>query len=395
VGNHLKALFLLYANPVAAIGQILDRGKLWVAIVAALIVSVFVHIADVPLRGAGSALLRFISFTPGGYLAPLLMIAIAMVPAIILSRAISGYGSFGVLMSSDYVPLLMCAFTAWATAYLPLCVLRTFTELDWVSTPPVYLAFNLYFAVLVAFGVRTIFGVGLVAAVGITALAWIVAVFATGALGFLGPAPYFLMSPFVLYYLYSMFGSDVRSLGEGMRSRQHFQEQLQIATNNPHDADAQYQLGLIHQKRRQYSEAITRFERAIEIDPTFADAHMQLGVIAREQYRFDDAIRHLAKAATLDDKLAQNDVWRELGAAYFGASQANEAMAALAKFVERRPYDPEGLYWYGRTLAQLGRSVEAREMFERALEAVNTMPSNRRALVRRWGRQAQAELRKI
>src|SRR5262249_17320971 len=151
--------------------------------------------------------------------------------------------------------------------------------------------------------------------------------------GVLGSALYLLMSPFALYYLYAMFGSNVRSLGETMRSRQHFQEQLRIATNNPHDADAHYQLGLIHQKRRQHSDAVARFERAVQIDPSFADAHLQLGIIAREQKRFEDAIRHLVKAATLDDKLAQSDVWRELAAAYLGANQTAEALAALSKFV--------------------------------------------------------------
>jgi len=395
VADHLKALFLLYLKPVAAVAQILDRGKLWFAIVSALVVSVFLHAADVPLRGAASPLLRFISFTPGGYLAPLLMIAIAFVPAIILARAIFGYGSFSVLINSDYVPLLMCAFTSWAAAYLPLAIVRTSTDLDWAQTPPIYLVANLYFAVLVALSVRTVYGSGFPAALGITALAWIAAALATLLIGFLGPAPYLLMSPFALYYLYAMFGSNMRSLGEGLRSRQHFQEQLQIATTNPHDGDAHYQLGLIHQRRRQYSEALARFERAIAIDPTFADAHLQLGIIAREQHRFDDAILHLAKAATLDDKLAQNDVWRELGAAYLGASQTAEAIAALSKFVDRRPYDPEGLFWYGKALAQAGRSAEAREMFERAIEAVDTTPSRRRAQVRPWRSQAQAELRKI
>jgi hypothetical protein len=34
-------------------------------------------------------------------------------------------------------------------------------------------------------------------------------------------------------------------------------------------------------------------------------------------------------------------------------------------------------------------------MFERAIESVNTMPSNRRAQVRHWRSQAQSELRKI
>jgi tetratricopeptide (TPR) repeat protein len=395
VGNHLKGLFLLYMKPVSAIGQILDRGRLWFAILAAVVVSITLHITDVPLRGAGSLLFRFISFTPGGYLAPLIMIAIAFVPAIIAWRAIFGYGSFGVLINTDYAPLLMCAFTCWAAAYLPLALLRSFTDFEWTQTPPVYLAANIYFASLSALSVRTIYGAGFPAALGITALGWIVAVLSTGLIGVLGSAMYLLMSPFALYYLYAVFGSNFRSLGEGMRSRQHFQEQLQIATNNPHDADAHYQLGLIHQKRRQYSEAIARFERAVQIDPELADAHMQLGVIAREHKRFDGAFRHLAKAAALDDKLAQNDVWRELGAAYLGASQTGNAVAALAKYVDRRPYDPEGLFWYGKALAQADKRAEAREMFERAIEAVNTMPSHRRAQVRRWRGQAQAEIRKI
>jgi tetratricopeptide (TPR) repeat protein len=395
VGHHLRALFLLYPKPVTAIGQILDRGRLWFAIVAALVVSVTLHLSDVPLRGAGSLLLRFISFTPGGYLAPLLMTAVAFVPAIIACRAMFGHGSFGILMSSDYAPLLMCAFTCWAAAYLPLALLRAFTDFDWAQTPAIYLAANLYFASLTALSVRSVYGSGFGGAAGITALAWIVAVLSTGLIGILGSALYLLMSPFALYYLYSMFGSNVRSLGEGIRSRQHFQEQLQIATNNPHDADAHYQLGLIHQKRRQYSEALARFERAVQIDPDFADAHLQLGVIAREQKRFEDAIRHLAKAAALDDKLAQSDVWRELGAAYLGASQTAEAIAALAKYVERRPYDPEGLFWYGKALSQTGRTAEARGMYERAIEAVDTMPSRRRAQVRQWRGLAQTEIRKI
>ncbi len=149
---------------------------------------------------------------------------------------------------------------------------------------------------------------------------------------------------------------------------------------------------MIYQKRRQYTEALARFQRAVEIDPGEADAHLQLGRIAREQGRFEDAIRHLKIAASIDDKLAMSDVWRELGAALFGASRLEEAAAALGKYTERRAYDPEGLYWYGKTLERLGREAEAKELFERCIEAVKTMPSHRRAHVRKWGGLAKAEL---
>jgi tetratricopeptide (TPR) repeat protein len=151
-------------------------------------------------------------------------------------------------------------------------------------------------------------------------------------------------------------------------------------------------LGLIYQQRRQYTEAIARFQKAIEIDPSESEAQFQLGRIAREQGRFDDAIGYLKTAAGLNDKLASSEVWRELGAAYFGASQFEDAAAALAKYTQRRSYDPEGLYWYGKAMAALGRNAEAREAFLQCVESVETMPKHRRAEVRKWKGLAKTEL---
>ena len=400
--EHLAALFRLYINPAAALSRILDRGRLWLAALLALGVSILLHAFDAGPKIVFSrpgwwtgALLRFISYTPGSYFAALMVVAIAVVPAIVLCRAVSGYGSVSVLMRSDYVSLLICLLMCWAAAYLPLAVARIAIDSDWLDEPLAYLAFNLYFVALTALGVRTVFGTGLGASAAMAALGWGAGVLGAGLLAAIGSALGFLMSPFLLYMVYVLFASDLRSFGEGLRSRQHLQQQLEIATNNPHDADAHYQLGLIYQKRRQYSEATAHFERAIQIDPEDeADAHYQLGRIALEQERFEDAIRHLNNAAAIDDKLALSDVWRDLGAAYLGASRSDEAAAALEKYTQRRPYDPEGLYWYGETLARKERHAQAREMFERCVEAVRTTPANRRAQVRRWGSQAQAELRR-
>jgi len=390
LAENFKVFLLLYVRPATAASGILDRGRLWFACVAALGVSILLHAPDVPERGASSPFLRFISYSPGGYLAALALVAIVMVPSIILIRAWSGFGSASVLLNRDYAPLLMCAMFTWAAAYLPLAVARFW--LEELHQPLVYVAFSLYFVVLLAVCVRAVFGTGFFAAIGMTILAWVAGVIGAVLLGVVGPALGYLASPFVLYYLYIAFGSQMRGFGDGLRSGQHFRQQLEMATVNPNDADAHYQLGLIYQARRQYTDAISRFERAVEIDKTFADAHLQLGVIARQQGRFDDAIRHLTSAVALDDKLAQSDVWRELGSAYLGANRMEEATAALAKYVERRAYDPEGLYWYGIVLKRMGRAAEAKEMFERCIEAVKTMPSHRRAQVRMWGGKARAEL---
>jgi tetratricopeptide (TPR) repeat protein len=323
---------------------------------------------------------------------PPFVIAIVFIPAVIFVRSVSGYGSFSVLMRGDYVSLLMCVLLAWAVAYLPLVAVPIIPPGNLAALLTFFIAANLYFGVLAALSIRTLFGIGFGPAIGLAAIGCCAAMVGLTLSGVAGSMRYYMMSPFLLYYGYMMFGSDVRSLGDGLRSRQHFQEQLKIATTNPRDADAHYQLGLIHQKRRQYSEAIARFQKAIEIDPSEADAQFQLGRIAREQGRFDDAIRYLNTAATLNPKLASGEVWRELGAAQFGQSRFEDAAAALAKYTERRSYDPEGLYWYGKALAALGRTAEAREAFKQCVEAVDTMPKHRRAEVRKWKGLANTEL---
>jgi tetratricopeptide (TPR) repeat protein len=438
LGENIAALFLLYARPVAAVSRILDRGRLWFAIVAALAVSLMIHIPQrgapldqgdgpaVPAASSGQstpdphskpppdfdddnapvvppiprppawliAIVSWIGEEPGGFYSSPAAIALVFIPVIVFARATAGYGSFSVLMRSDYLSLLMCLLMVWAAAYLPAAVILWLTG-GQVPLTPLLLASNIYFVVLGALAIRTAQGVSFGPAAGLVALGSLGAMLGLTVSGFAGPSRYYLMSPFLLYYGYTLFASDVRSLGDGLRSRQNLRRQLEISTNNPRDADAHYQLGLIYQKRRQWTEALARFNRAVEIDPKEADPHFQLGRIARAQKRFEDAIGHLKTAASLDDKLSQSDVWRDLGAAYFEAGKTEEAAAALAKFTDRRPYDPEGLYWYGRALAKLGRKDEAREVFERAIEAVKTMPPHRRAEVRVWGSQSKSELKKV
>src|SRR6185312_6526471 len=157
---------------------------------------------------------------------------------------------------------------------------------------------------------------------------------------------------------------------------------------------AHYQLGLVYQYRRQYTEAISRFQKAVEIAHDETDAHYQLGRIAREQNRLQDAINHFGVVLEQDDKHAQSEIWREIGATYLAASMFTEAKDTLEKFIDRRPYDPEGLYHYGKALEQLEQREAAREMFGRCVEAVNTMPSYRYREQRKWDKLAREQLRK-
>jgi predicted Zn-dependent protease len=97
----------------------------------------------------------------------------------------------------------------------------------------------------------------------------------------------------------------------------------------------------------------------VSIDPTETDAHFQLGRIAREQGRLADARRHFQTVLDQNERHNQSEVLRELGAMYIKVRQYEDARHILADYVERRSYDPEGLYYYGQALEGLGRIFEA------------------------------------
>jgi predicted Zn-dependent protease len=96
-----------------------------------------------------------------------------------------------------------------------------------------------------------------------------------------------------------------------------------------------------------------------------------------------------------NDKHSQSEILRELGAVYLAARQYQHAWRFLAEYIERRPYDPEGLYYLGQALEGQGRAGEAREAYARAAEAVGTAPRYRRRFIAKWSRLAQKQIRKL
>jgi tetratricopeptide (TPR) repeat protein len=108
-----------------------------------------------------------------------------------------------------------------------------------------------------------------------------------------------------------------------------------------------------------------------------------------------EAIDRFNIVLTQDERHSHNEIWREIGATYVAANMHDDARSALERYLERRPFDPEGLYYMGRSLQQLGQHQQAQEMFQRCIEAVQTMPSYRRSQVRKWRKLAQDQLSSV
>jgi hypothetical protein len=357
VAQNLKLLIDLFWRPGRAMSAILDRGSLIFASIAALAASLFF---------------------PVSFYSPLLLLAAVYVPGILLIGSILG-GLAGVSTDfrRDYSPLLTCVAMGWTDAALLLHLLLSF-----IPGIPAAVLGAVYFTFLVFFAVRTVFGASNGPAAGISILSWLPM---AAVVFFWAPIRMMLgwvASPFFLFYIWYYLGGEFSSLGAGLRDRQTFRRMLEAAAINPHDGDAQYQLGLIHQQRRQYTEAVERFRKAVQIDPTETDAHFQLGRIAREQGRPGEALEHFRQVLKQDDKHSLNEIHRETGAAYFELEKFEEARRELEIYTDRRPHDPEGLYYFGRTLEALG------------VEAARTAPRYRRRFTARWSRLAQKQLRR-
>jgi tetratricopeptide (TPR) repeat protein len=422
LGDQFQALFLFYVNPRKAASAILDHGKLWFAVLAAALVTFAISIAASRLQSiefaqlvqspAGfpdqAALEQFQQFRQSvsnqlnaryfatGFNA-LFLLALVFVPfCILLLAAWDHLGASLTILFRDFMPALAGLFYAWAAAHLPFAILWWSPLAQPALAAPLQFAGLAIFLLLAAPVLATVTGATLshsaiTAALGLGAAAFASLFFAQSQ-GLL----YMLASPWVLFYAYRMFGGDIAALGGGLADRQNFKRQLEIATLNPHDADAHYQLGLIYAQRRLPAEAEQRFRRALEIDPNEPDTLFQLGRLLRHQEgRLNEARQFLEKGAELSPKLSSHEVWRELGAVALASGQIDEALRYLAHFTKVREYDSEGLVLYGQALKAASRPAEARAAFQQAIDAAQGAPKFRRAEFARWQSLARQELRQL
>ena len=211
---HLKLLFRLWWQPAAAMGEILDRGSLLFASLAAIGVALLLQAGPI----------RF----PFSFYTPLLVLAAVYVPGVLLIAVpIARLGALGTVFQRDYSPLLTCAAMAWSAAQITL-VLAVWTAPATVF-PVLAAAACLYFAVLMFFAVRTVFGTENGVAAGIVCLSWIPLVAAFFLAGPLSMVLRLIASPFFLLFAFYYLRSEFSNLGQGLRSRQNFHRMMEAA----------------------------------------------------------------------------------------------------------------------------------------------------------------------
>lgn len=421
----LRPLLLMFYAPARGMAEVRDRVPLGQAALLAVLLQVAHSLVE---QWRELAMFGVLLSAVGAVLS----VGLVYVPiSVLLANLFERRGSSGLVLRQEYSPAASTALYALAAATLVAFPLAYYDQATGLSTSvrDSVLALNAMMAsfppqgpseeegralltstmaivprltLMLLIQPLTIFCFWAVVAVrAVFRLAWwkavLIVVVSTVLMLFFSPIIYILSallgSPFILLLVFFVVRSYLAEAQRVQRARAAFRQNLEAATLNPADASAHYNLGLLHQQRKEYGEARTRFLRAVEIDPEETDAHYQLGRIARAEGRFPDAITHFGETVSRDDSHAQHEIWREVGATYLAAGQFDDARDALERFLARRPSDPEALYLMGRAAAGAGDLRGAREWMQRCVEAVRTAPAYKYRADKRWLNEAQQFLR--
>ena len=87
---------------------------------------------------------------------------------------------------------------------------------------------------------------------------------------------------------------------------------------------------------KEYEEAISRFTRAIEIDPTFAEAYNQRAIVKYLQERYDESLEDCVRA--VERMPCHFGAWAGMGHCHAQQGRLSEALECYKKALSINPH---------------------------------------------------------
>jgi len=140
---------------------------------------------------------------------------------------------------------------------------------------------------------------------------------------------------------------------------------------NPKSWAVYNNLGKVLLQKGQVDEAITQFQKALEINPINVEVHNNLGSALLQKGQVDEAIAQYQKALEINPN--DSEAHNNLGSAFFQKGQVDEAMVQYQKALGINPTLAEAHNNLAIALYQKGRVDEAIAQFQ---EALRLKPSN-------------------
>jgi tetratricopeptide (TPR) repeat protein len=166
--------------------------------------------------------------------------------------------------------------------------------------------------------------------------------------------------------------------------------------SDPSNAEYRYWLGRLDYDAGHYTDAIRRFNEALERDATFMRAHDNLGLCYEALNDADQAIAHYREAIRLNREAQVKSPWpsTNLGILLAQRGALDEAGSLLREAIGYDNRFPNAQYQLGKLLEQQGHNDEAIAALQKAAALDPTYPDPHYVLARiyrRLGRSAQAD----
>ena len=147
------------------------------------------------------------------------------------------------------------------------------------------------------------------------------------------------------------------------------------ADSHPDNAEILTSLGSVHAELGAYAAAISALEAAAAAAPTEPKPLSLLGEAFLETKQFDKAAEVFRRINDLLPAAAGG--WYQLGCAYEGMGQLEDAVAAFDEAVKRKPDFADAYSATAAAMLQLGKPVEA---LEASIECIERAPEDTRGL---------------
>jgi len=165
------------------------------------------------------------------------------------------------------------------------------------------------------------------------------------------------------YIAHNNLGTDFFQKGSVDEAITHYQKALQI---RPDSAEAHINLGSALLQKGSVDEAIAHYQKALQIRPDSAEAHNNLGSALLQKGSVDKAIAHYQKALQINPDYAE--AHNNLGNALFQKGNLNEAITHYQKALQIKPDYAEAHINLGNALLQKGSVAEAITHYQKALQ---------------------------
>jgi hypothetical protein len=344
---------------------------------------------EVPARYLGR--FGFLGFLLDSHvLQMLLFLALIYVPAVAaLSNAFSGDGLGFSISRSEYTGYVSALFPLWGMIFLtgaplvpyfvPVGILEiSLGELWLLLATTVYTIWAIRELGLILFGT----------ALGVFVISWITLPILFVLTNYLLVLPIFIILPLLLVFI-----QRFRDLLATRTLLRGFHQHLGTLRQNPRDAAAHFELGLLHFRGGHLDAARGYFEQSLSIDPEDPAHHYYMGRIHEVGGDWIRAADEYEATYRLNAEYAQGDIFREVGKGYLHTGKLDKALEFLRFFLEHHSTDPEGRYWLGAALNKAGRTDEMRVQLNTVLDQARRSSRTFRRENREWISRSRTLLR--